>query len=78
MSLCPHNPSIEWGPLGMYHCPECGEMVVAGMPHPDYDTPWIDEDYAVFAGRACWIGNHSSQCLRGNAEHEGDLNGTDW
>lgn len=22
--------------LGMYHCPYCGEMAVAGMPHPDY------------------------------------------
>jgi hypothetical protein len=23
-------------PLGMYHCPYCGSMVVAGAPHPDY------------------------------------------
>ncbi len=23
-------------PLGMFHCPECGEMVLAGLPHPDY------------------------------------------
>lgn len=23
-------------PLGMYHCGYCGEMVVAGVPHPDY------------------------------------------
>lgn len=22
--------------LGMFHCPQCGEMVVAGVPHPDY------------------------------------------
>lgn len=22
--------------LGMYHCPYCGEMVVAGLPHVDY------------------------------------------
>jgi hypothetical protein len=22
-------------PIGMYHCPYCGVMVVAGMPHPD-------------------------------------------
>jgi hypothetical protein len=20
----------------MFHCPECGEMVIAGMAHPDY------------------------------------------
>ena len=24
-------------PLGMYHCPYCGSMVMAGMPHVDYD-----------------------------------------
>ena len=23
-------------PIGMFFCPICGEMVVAGMPHPDY------------------------------------------
>ena len=23
-------------PLGMYHCPYCGSMVVAGVPHGDY------------------------------------------
>lgn len=23
-------------PLGQYHCPYCGEMVIAGIPHVDY------------------------------------------
>lgn len=23
-------------PLGMYHCPYCGAMVMAGLRHPDY------------------------------------------
>lgn len=23
-------------PLGMYHCPSCGALVVAGLPHADY------------------------------------------
>ena len=23
-------------PLGQYHCPYCGAMVVAGIPHIDY------------------------------------------
>ncbi|MGA4941748.1 hypothetical protein [Streptomyces cinereoruber] len=23
-------------PLGQYHCPYCGAMVMAGMPHLDY------------------------------------------
>lgn len=35
--MCPHDPSTIRGPIGMYHCPQCGEMVVAGMAHPDYD-----------------------------------------
>lgn len=35
---CSYDPSQLIGvPIGMFHCPECGEMVVAGMPHPDYD-----------------------------------------
>jgi hypothetical protein len=28
-------------PLGMFHCPVCGNMVVAGVPHPDWDR--LDE-----------------------------------
>ncbi|MGH7474178.1 MAG: hypothetical protein ACREJW_09565 [Candidatus Methylomirabilales bacterium] len=24
------------GPIGMFHCPECGQMVLAGMDHLDY------------------------------------------
>lgn len=23
-------------PMGQYHCPFCGAMVIAGVPHPDY------------------------------------------
>lgn len=29
-------------PIGMFHCPECGEMVVAGAPHPDYSILDVD------------------------------------
>ena len=36
-SSCSYDPMQDAGkPLGMFHCPECGEMVVAGMPHPVY------------------------------------------
>jgi len=33
-------------PLGMFHCDLCGEMVVAGMPHPEvgYQLPWHPDD----------------------------------
>ena len=34
---CPYDPSqLVDVPIGMFHCPECGEMVLAGLPHPDY------------------------------------------
>lgn len=44
----PHNENGErcpwpWepqqlagAPIGQYHCPWCGAMVLAGVPHPDY------------------------------------------
>lgn len=33
----PWDPQQMVGvPMGMYHCPYCGAMVVAGVPHPDY------------------------------------------
>lgn len=32
---CEFDPKPLIGvPLGMFHCPLCGDMVVAGMPHP--------------------------------------------
>ena len=34
--MCEHDPRETTGPIGMYHCPDCGEMVVAGMEHPNY------------------------------------------
>lgn len=34
MISCPHNPQGTFGPIGMYHCPDCGIMVLAGFPHP--------------------------------------------
>jgi hypothetical protein len=37
---CPEDPAILAGlPIGQFHCPGCGEMQVAGLPHapPDAD-----------------------------------------
>ena len=34
--ICLHDPRETTGPIGMYHCLECGERVVAAMEHPDY------------------------------------------
>lgn len=32
---CPHNPEETKGAIGMYHCPDCGVMVLAGLIHPN-------------------------------------------
>ena len=34
---CAFDPQMHTG-TGMLHCPECGEMVLAGQPHPDYSV----------------------------------------
>jgi hypothetical protein len=37
--VCPwpwEPQQLGGAPLGMYHCPYCGEMVVAGHLHTDY------------------------------------------
>jgi hypothetical protein len=32
---CAEKPELLAGqPLGQYHCPDCGAMVLAGIPHP--------------------------------------------
>lgn len=47
-SVCTHEPRTGLGqPIGMYHCPECGEMQVAGMQHIphsiDCETLWRED-----------------------------------
>ena len=32
-TTCKHKPELQSGPIGMYHCPDCGTMVLAGSPH---------------------------------------------
>lgn len=35
----PWDPQqLVGAPLGQYHCPYCGSMVIAGMRHPDWRT----------------------------------------
>ncbi len=34
ITSCPHDPKQTTGPIGMYHCPYCGAMVLAGLKHP--------------------------------------------
>ena len=37
---CPEDPmTLRGQPIGMYHCPYCGVMCVAGLPHPSPSAP---------------------------------------
>jgi hypothetical protein len=40
----PWDPiQLKGAPLGQYHCPYCGAMVLAGMDHIDYGHDPYDE-----------------------------------
>lgn len=46
---CPHDPRELVGQaIGMYHCPVCGEMVLAGFPHPSMTDAEVDASYASY------------------------------
>lgn len=38
------------GNLGMYHCPDCGAMVLGGLPHPDLCRRCLDRKHPMFDG----------------------------
>jgi len=63
---CNYDPMQMAGlPIGMFHCPECGEMVIAGMPHPDYSI--LDEDFPTLAAQwKTFLAVHSAGCLTHN------------
>jgi len=35
-------------PLGQYHCPDCGAMVIAGLPHPPLCDRCIKRNHPRF------------------------------
>ena len=43
--ICLYDPKLIKGAIGMYHCPECGEMVVAGVEHHNYALLEIYTEY---------------------------------
>lgn len=46
---CAEKPEKLLGaPLGMYHCPDCGAMVVAGVPHGPLCRRCIDRTHPGF------------------------------
>ena len=34
---CTFDPTTVHGAIGMFHCPECGDMQLAGLPHISLD-----------------------------------------
>ncbi len=65
---CPYDPSALLGaPLGQFHCPQCGCMVIAGVEHgacfssmcPAADEGWHpgpDVDVDVSEDDLSWLG----------------------
>lgn len=53
MGCCPYEPEHFKGePIGQFHCPVCGEMILAGFTHPlpgmvtmDGHTFFLSENY---------------------------------
>jgi len=46
---CAEKPEALAGqPLGQYHCPDCGAMVMAGIPHPPMCRVCIDRKHPGF------------------------------
>lgn len=46
---CDEKPEALLGaPLGMYHCPDCGAMVVTGLPHPPMCAQCIARTHPAF------------------------------
>lgn len=44
---CQHDPQTTHGAVGMYHCPDCGEMVLAGTGHHKRAVLYLDLDVVI-------------------------------
>jgi hypothetical protein len=43
---CPFDPKIyKDSPMGMFHCPWCGEMQLAGLDHLPFEIEIEDDEY---------------------------------
>lgn len=48
-ATCGERPERLKGlPIGMYHCPECGAMLLAGLPHGDVCELCRDKKHPMF------------------------------
>jgi hypothetical protein len=44
---CAEKPE-DMGSLGMYHCPDCGAMILGGIPHPQLCRRCFDRVHPAF------------------------------
>src|SRR5262245_17037271 len=44
---CDERPETQ-GNLGMYHCPDCGAMILGGLAHPWLCRPCLDRAHPFF------------------------------
>ena len=59
--------SEEKGDLGMYHCPDCGAMILGGIPHPRLCKRCLDRKHPMFDVRTpslvgCKVGDEFLCC----------------
>lgn len=45
---CAEKPEQRDGPLGMYHCPDCGAMLMAGFIHPYLCVLCLAREHPLF------------------------------
>jgi len=71
---CPGKPEALLGqPIGMYHCPFCGEMQLAGVPHlpPQLPSQW-EEPFPKFEEPPMLEVDHDVGCRTHNTGSDGD------
>jgi hypothetical protein len=62
---CRFDPSTDIDiALGQFHCPHCGEMILAGFPHP----PSIND--LIFNDEALSLAELSSWAMMGKREEK--------
>lgn len=50
---CNEKPEkLRGTPLGQYHCPDCGAMIIAGVPHPELCKPCLERKHPHFDAKA--------------------------
>lgn len=46
---CAEKPEkLKGQPIGQYHCPDCGAMLIAGMMHPPLCKRCLDREHPGF------------------------------